>query len=64
MTVDVIFVTPILGQGPHVCDVELSTVLASRAHDRTAIVGKDVVGQQLRHFGPVAGSETRAELLD
>ena len=53
-----------IGQGPHVCDVSVSTALASGAHHPTAIVGRDVVGQQFRHFGPVAGNEARSESLD
>ena len=50
-----------VGEGSHVCDLDISTVSDPGAHDATAIVGETVVGQHLRHRVPVAGREVREE---
>ena len=52
---------PEVGDRPHVCDLGISTVSDSGAHHPTAIVAGNVVGQYLRHGGPVAGREVRQE---
>ena len=46
-----------LGSGPHVRDLDISTVSDPDVHDPTAIIDGKVVGQYLRHRVPVAGRE-------
>ncbi len=63
MTVDVTFVDPDLGDRSHVRDLGISTVSDPGVHHPTAIVGGNVVGQDLGHRVPVAGREVRIEAL-
>ena len=54
---------PDVGDRPHVRDFGIPTASDPGVHDSTAIVDGNVVGQYLRHRGPVAGREVRLEAL-
>ena len=63
MTVNVMFVTPDVGDRLQVFDRGIPTMSDPGVHDATAIVAVIVLGQQLGQSVPVASREVRQQAL-